>query len=144
MAFHSLLLESLLKTNLKRVRIKTDPAKVSNNEDFRKIAGYEGFILKEFKNNLKVLVLNPELSISDVSEDMLEYIQQCEHDEILTEFRNYAKLDLVKTKGKKDRDPVFFNLDNCQTMDEMESFLKQNGYTETDLNDLYRKFIENE
>ena len=93
MGFHSLLKESLLNTNLKRIRIKTDPAQVAKNQDFRKIAGYEGFILGECQGKMKILVLDPELTIAgDIPEEMLEMLSQRNDVDVMNEFREYANL----------------------------------------------------
>ena len=144
MGFHSLLNESLKKTSLRRIRIKTDPAQVANNEDFRKIEGYEGYILGESKMGLKVLVLNPEMSINEIPEEMLEIISHEGNLDMLNEFKNFAKDCLSKYKQKSENDPVFAQIDSASTIDEVETFIKQGGLTESEINDLYRKFLSNE
>lgn len=147
MGFHSILNESLKNTRLKRVRVKTDPSCVADNIDFRNIAGYEGYIISEHNKNIKILVLNPEMSIADVTDDMIEYIANdntfCQNT-VLDDFKSMAKNALVREKNKKENDPVFGNIDNCNSIDDLEVFLKQNGFTELELNDLYRKYITDE
>lgn len=145
MGFHSLLKESLLNTNLKRIRIKTDPAQVAKNQDFRKIAGYEGFILGECQGKMKILVLDPELTIAgDIPEEMLEMLAQRNDVDVMNEFREYAKECLIKLKGKQNNDPAFAQIDNAATLADAEVFLKQGGFTEAEVNDLYRGFIGND
>ena len=147
MGFHSIMNESLKTTKLKRVRVKTDPSQVSDNIDLRNIAGYEGYIIAEKQNVVKILVLNPEMTIADVTDDMIEYIAN--NDQIcqtsyLEDFKVLAKNALVKEKNKKESDPSFANIDNCNNIDDLESFLRQNGFSELELNDLYKSYITNE
>jgi len=144
MAFHSLLSESLKRTSLRRVRIKTDPALVARNEDFRKIEGYEGYILGESKLGLKVLVLNPEMTISDVPEEVLEIISHQGNIDMVNEFKCYAKKCLKELKQKSDNDPVFAQIDSANSIEDIESFIKQGGLTEGELNNLYRGFLNDE
>ena len=144
MGFHSLLGESLKKTSLKRIRIKTDPAQVAKNEDFRKIEGYEGYILGESKIGLKVLVLNPEMTISDISEDMLEILAHQGNIDMLNEFKGHAKDYVKRIKQKSDNDPSLVQIDSASTIDDVESFIKQAGLTEQELNALYRDFLSHE
>jgi hypothetical protein len=145
MGFHKLLKESLMKTNLVRVRVKTDPAKISDNEDFRKIAGYEGFILSEDRLGLKILLLDPELTIKGgVPSELLEILTHQHDIDLTNDYKNYAKGCLAKHKNKKENDPVFGQIDNTSDIGEIEVFLRQSGYTENELNDLYRSYIGNE
>lgn len=148
MGFHSIINESLKTTKLVRIRIKTDPSKVQDNVDFKNIEGYEGYILKENKSSIKILVLNPEMSIADVSPEMIEYIandnNECDNVDVLNQFKESAKTFLKCFKNKKENDPSFANIDNSATFEDVEAFLLQNGLTDKELNSLYREFIENE
>jgi len=144
MGFHKLLSESLRTTNLRRIRIKTDPSKVTNTEDFRDIEGYEGFILSECMGKLRVLVLAPDMPIMDIPPEMLEHIYDEQSVDVFSEFKQYAKSCLRDRKNTKENDPVFVNIDNSQNYSEVETFLRQGGLTEQDLNSLYREFIEHE
>jgi hypothetical protein len=144
MCFHSRIYESLRTTNLKRVRIKTDPSKVASNEDFENVEGYEGYILGEALGRLRVLVLAPNMPIMDVPPEMLEHIYDEQTTDILNEFKNYIKEYLVKNKNKKQNDPVLQNIDNSTEYNEIEAFLKQNGVEGDELNKVYREFIERE
>lgn len=145
MGFHSLLKESLLRTGLRRIRIKTDPAEVSGSIDFAKIAGYEGFILSECMGKLKVLVLDPALTLAgDISEDMLDALVHESDIDVMDEFKQHAKTCLIRCKNKQDNDPLLGQIDNAATLSDIESFIKQGGVTESELNEMYRSFIEND
>jgi len=144
MGFHGRINESLKTTNLKRIRIKTDPSKVASNEDFKNIEGYEGYILGEALGKMRILVLTPDMPIMDVPPEMLEHIYDDQITDILNEFKHYAKEYLVKNKYKKQNDPVFQNIDNSAGYEDIEAFLKQNGVDGDELNRVYREFIERE
>jgi len=144
MGFHTRIDESLRTTNLRRIRIKTDPSKVANNEDFKNVEGYEGYILGECRGMLKVLVLAPDMPIMDIPPEVLEHIYDDQVGDVLSEFKNYAKEYLIKNKNKKQNDPVFVNIDNSSEYNEIESFLKQGGVSDEELSKIYREFIERE
>jgi len=144
MGFHKLLNESLRITNLKRIRIKTDPSCVANTEDFTDVKGYEGYILRECMGKLRVLVLAPDMPIMDIPPEMLEHINDERGADMLVEFKEYAKKYMTAVKKKQLDDPVYANIDNSSEYRDVEVFLKQNGLTEQELNDLYRGFIEHE
>ena len=57
--FKKLLDSTLQQTELKRVRVKTDPANVKNGE-IRKFNGYEGYFLAENEKGAKVYLENFE------------------------------------------------------------------------------------
>lgn len=144
MAFHTAINESLRSTHLKRIRIKTDPSKVASHEDFKNVEGYEGYILSESAGRLRILVLAPDMPIMDIPPEMLEHIHDDHIADSLNDFKNYVKEFLKTNKNKKENDPVFSNIDNANQYGEIESFLKQNGIAEEDLNSIYRGFIEHE
>jgi len=144
MGFHWLVKESLDSTSLKRIRVKTDPSQTAGIEDFKHIQGYEGFILRECQGKLRVLILAPDMPIVDIPPEMLEHMYDEQQNDVFTGFKDYCKEYLIKEKNKKNNDPAFTNIDNSKDYGEVELFLKQNGVQEEDLNNLYRKFIENE
>lgn len=140
MSFHYIINESLKSTGLKKIRIKTDPSMVSGNSDFRDVVGYEGYILAENLKNFKILVLNPEMTVADIPEELIEYIiSDCSG--IIDDFKEYAKQSLLKEKNKKENDPIFTQVQQSNNLEDIETFLKQNGYTDEDIYTLYRNFI---
>lgn len=144
MGFHSLLENVLRNTNLRRVRIKTDPSKVRNHEDFKDIEGYEGYILAERAGNLKILVLTHDMPIKDLPEEVIQHIQDEANLDTIEGFKRFVKEYLLSTKGKKKNDPVFAQIDNASSIADIEPFLLQAGIKEFELNNLYRVFIEHD
>jgi len=144
MSFHKLINESLKNTNLKRIRIKTDPSKVKNNEDFKNIEGYEGYILGENLGKLKILVLSHEMPTLEIPEDMLQHMYDENKIDVFKEFKECCKKFLIKNKNKKEGDPIFVQIDNTNNYSDLESFLKQSSITEPEITNIYREFIEND
>ena len=144
MGFHKLLSESLRVTNLKRIRIKTDPSCVANTEDFTNVEGYEGYILRECMGKLRVLVLAPDMPIMDIPPEMLEHINDESSTDMLVEFKEFAKKYMTAIKKKQLDDPVYANIDNSHEYKDVEAFLKQNGLTEQELKDGDGGVIEHE
>lgn len=144
MGFHNILQESLRNTGLKRIRIKTDPSKVQNHEDFADIDGYEGYILAESSGNLKILVLTHDMPIRDLPPEIIQHIHDEASIDTIEGFKRFVKEYLLSTKGKKQNDPVFAQIDNSSTLSDVEQFLLQAGVKEFELNNLYRVFIEHE
>ncbi len=75
---------------------------------------------------------------------MLEHINEENNADMLVEFKEYAKKYMTAVKKKQLDDPVYVNIDNSSEYKDVEVFLRQNGLTEQELNDLYRGFIEHE
>jgi hypothetical protein len=75
---------------------------------------------------------------------MLEMLAQENDVDVMNEFREYAKECLIKFKGKQSNDPALVQIDNAATLADAEVFLKQGGFTEAEVNDLYRGFIGND
>ena len=118
---------------------------MQDNVDFKHIEGYEGYILQEcMSGRLKVLVLNPDMTVMDIPPEMLEHIVSDSDVDMLQQFKENAKKYLKEAKNKKEGDPAFANIDNTNNFADVESFLLQSGVTEKELNLLYRSFIEHE
>lgn len=137
MKFREIIEENLKTTSLKRIRVKVDPAKINTEKDFSKIEGYEGYVLEESKGNLKILVLNPELTIDEIPEDVIEYI----NDEDKEDTFNELKAFIIKKLNLKEKDPLINQLRNTNCISDIETFLKQSGHTDECLSNLYKSFI---
>jgi len=143
MPFHLYISESLKNTNLRRIRIKTDPSKVKNNEDFKNIEGYEGYILGESKGFLKILILTPDMPLMDVPPEIIEHINDEHNIDYMNNFKEFCK-KYLETHGTKTCDPIFKNIDNSNNFNDVEIFLKQHGLNNETLLEIYKGFLENE
>ena len=141
--YNDVILESLKKTALKRIRIKVDPAQVSSEADFTKVDGYEGYVLEEGKGHLKILVLSPEMSIESIPVEFIEAIAaEADYDSFCC-FKEYLIKHLLKD-GKIMNDPIIAQINNTNSLCDVETIIRQCGYIGDKLADLYRGFLSDE
>ena len=136
---YDLVIEKQLErlTSLKRVRIKVDPKLVASEEDYSKCSSYEGYVLEEGLSKLKVLVLPPDLSITEIPTELIEFLAD-EHNEDL--FADLA-IHFIHELNLQEGDPVIQQLMNCSTVDELEQFAIQNGLNVDEISEIYKRFI---
>jgi len=142
MKYNQIILESIEKMNLKRVRIKVDPANVSVNKDLSNCNGYEGYVLAEDEKSLKILVINPDLqgdtSVMDIPPEYLERLANINDNlDALKEF-------IILALGVPADDPIIQQLAASESIDDVEVFLRDKGLTDEDIVELYKYYIANE
>ena len=143
MKYNDVILESLKRTALKRIRIKVDPAQVSAEADFSKVDGYEGYVLEEGKGHLKILVLSPEMSIHDIPEEFIELLaSEADYDSFCL-LKEFIIKKLIKD-GRVENDPIITQIANSNCLDDIERIINQCGYTGDKLTELYKGFITDE
>jgi hypothetical protein len=132
-------IEECLKrvTSLQKVRIKADPKYVAAESDLSKCPSYEGYVLEEGLSKVKVLILPPDLSITELPPELLEYIA----DEDKTEVFSDLLVFIIQEMGLEEGDPLVQQLLNCQCIDDVEAFLKDHGACDEDFTEIYKKFI---
>jgi len=132
----SKLLENTFKTsNLRRVRLKVDPAFCEKGE-ISKFQGYEGFILSEDGVNAKIFFEGIEGGIiATVPCGMIDV------ENSLTKMEKLKLNVLVflrEEKGMRFDSPLVQLVMNSSDIEMLEAFLLNNGCTEKDLLDIYR------
>jgi hypothetical protein len=132
----SKLLENTFKmSNLRRVRLKVDPAFCEKGE-ISKFQGYEGFILAEDGVNAKIFFEGIEGGIiATVPCGMIDV------ENSLTKMEKLKLNVLVflrEEKGMKFDSPLVQLVMNSSDIEMLEAFLLNNGCTEKDLLDIYR------
>lgn len=142
MKYNQIILESLHKVALKRVRIKVDPISVNQSTDLSRCNGYEGYVLAEDQELTKVLVIQPDqagnMSVMEIpNEHLVKYANINENLTALKEFILLA-LDIPLD------DPLVQQLHAAESIDDIEVFLKDRGLTEDDVVQLYKYYIANE
>ena len=138
--YNDLILESLKKTALKRIRIKVDPALVSAEADFSKVDGYEGYVLEEGKGHLKILVLSPEMSIEDLPVEIIQAIaDEADYDSFCL-YKAFLIRTLIKD-GYADNDPILTQIQSSNCINDIEVLIKQYGYSGDRLAEIYKKFL---
>ena len=151
MKYTNVILESLKKTGLKRIRIKVDPL-FADKLDFKNAASYEGYVLNECESKLKILVVPDGVTLDDIPEDMIEYIAQdgdgcgCSDSESMDvdedQFNNLKQFIIQTIAPVKGSDsPVCQQIINCTNLNDVETMLQQAGFDQEDMNIIYKSFI---
>jgi hypothetical protein len=142
MKYNQVILESLHKVSLKKVRIKVDPINVKVNADLSNCNGYEGYVLAEDQEFTKVLVMKPNqdgsIAVMEVPNENLERLASI--NENLTALKEFILLALNVTPD----DPLIQQLQAAESIDDVEVFLKDRGLTDEDIINLYKYYIANE
>jgi len=142
MKYNQIILESLQKVALKKVRIKVDPISVSQSADLSNCNGYEGYVLAEDQEFTKVLVVVPDnngsMPVMDIPNEHLIKLANINNNlSVLKEFITVA-LDVALD------DPLIQQLYAAESIDDVEVFLKDRGLSEEDIIKLYKYYIANE
>jgi hypothetical protein len=132
----SKLLENTFKTsNLRRVRLKVDPAFCEKGE-ISKFQGYEGFILSEDGVNAKIffegidggIIATVPCGMIDVENSLTK----------MEKLKLNVLVFLREEKGMRFDSPLVQLVMNSSDIEMLEAFLLNNGCTEKDLLDIYR------
>lgn len=142
MKYNRVILESLQKVSLKKVRIKVDPISVSQSVDLSNCNGYEGYVLAEDQKFTKVLVVVPDhegnMSVMDIPNEHLEKLVN-----INDNLKSLKEFILLSLDVAID-DPLCQNLQTAESIDDVEVFLKDRGLADEDITNLYKYYIANE
>jgi hypothetical protein len=122
-------------SNLRRVRLKVDPAYCVNGE-ISKFQGYEGFVLSEDGVTAKMYIENFEGGVmADIPCGMIDI------ESGLTKMEKLKMNILIFLKENKNMtfdSPLVQMVMNSPDIQTLESFLLNNGCTEKDLLEIYR------
>lgn len=129
-------LENAFKTvNLRKVRLKVDPAFCEKGE-ISKFQGYEGFILAEDGINAKMyfegidggIVATIPCGMLDIESGLTKF----------EKFKMNVLIFLKEQKSMKFDSPLVQMVMSSADIQMLESYLKDNGCTDQDLLDIYR------
>lgn len=141
----NVLMESILrKSMLKRIRIKVDPTQIEHS-NLALSPSYEGYVLEECGEMLKVYILdlpaefNP---IQNVNKKFTTPIQSSSNNKFI-QVKNKL-LSGVKRLGVAEDSPHFGQLSNSDSLDTFEQLLRQAGFNETKLLELYKNIVTHE
>lgn len=138
----NVLMESVLrKSMLKRIRIKVDPTQIEHS-NLALSPSYEGYVLEECGEMLKVYVLdlpsefNP---IQNVNKKFTTPIQRPVNNKFL-QVKNKL-LEGAKRLGVAEDSPQFGQLSNSDSLDTFEQLLRQAGFNDAKLLELYKNVV---
>ena len=124
-------------TSLQKVRVKVDPKHFAREADLSQCPSYEGYILEESVSRVKILILPPNFSITDIP---IEFIERIADEEKLEVFED-LKAFLIQKLELKEGDPLIAQIANSQSIDEIESYINQPGSEHSVLPEYYKEFI---
>tara|TARA_R110000868_G_scaffold138335_2_gene352371 strand:+ start:3205 stop:3606 length:402 start_codon:yes stop_codon:yes gene_type:complete len=130
MRFNHVFFENVGK-HLKRVRIKVDPRHASF-EQFRYVDSYEGYILEENNQFVKLMVIKTGSPIVDIPCDALTSPSPLDH----------FKYFIFKHLQILDSESYFTNIKNAARYEDVEALLKQRGSSDAEIINLYREFVK--
>ena len=138
--FKKLLDSTLQQTELKRVRVKTDPANVKNGE-IRKFNGYEGYFLAENEKGAKVYLENFEGGIIvTIPKNMIELDTNTNQN--LQILKRAAIFYILKNKGKfKCDENLLAIIRNTSSIKDIEQYLYDAGFSKDDILNIYKLTI---
>lgn len=126
------IIQENLKKALKLVRVKVDPI-FSSYENFRNVNSYEGYIIEETPNIIKMMVAEPSLPVINIPRIAIL------DDETLEMFKHF----ILNEIDVSEEDSLFGQIVNSTCLKDIETFLKQSGYNDVDLINMYRNYVEN-
>jgi ribosomal protein L21E len=133
--FSKLMENTFRNTTLRRVKLKVDPAFCEKGE-ISKFQGYEGFILAEKGNKVKMYIENFEGGIiATIPSSMIDVESGLSK---LEKLKLNVLLFLKEEKNMKFDDNLVQMIMNSSDIHMLESYLLDNGCTERDLLEIYR------
>jgi hypothetical protein len=131
--FSQLLENAFNSNNLKKVRLKVDPAFCERGE-ISKFQGYEGYILAEKDGEYKIYFEDFNGEIAIIPHDMLDAKSGLTKLERL----KLCAAKYLKGLGVDCNNVIYQLIINSPNIETFESFILNNGYTEKDLLNIYR------
>ena len=138
--FKKLMDYALQQTELKRVRIKSDPANVQNGE-ITKFCGYVGYILAEVKRGKKVYLENFEGGvIVTIPSGMIEYTKPESKNE--QAFKHAVMHYIYENKDRfKCDENLLAIIRNTSSIKDIEQYLYDAGFSKDDILNIYKLTI---
>lgn len=136
MKFNTILRGFINESNaLIKIAVKVDPG-VGSSKDYRKFDGYEGFILKEIGDgDCEVAIENENFDIAKIPLSCISIIDIPNAD-VFNIFKNVCLSELdsrnLLTNEKINK------LSQCDSLDFLEQYLKEDGLNDADIKDLYK------
>lgn len=136
MKFDRLIEHALETTNLKKIRMRTDPVDRNNPESSD---AYEGYIIEEQDGMVRVMMISPEVRLNNnkLSVSDLEPANGRTFDE----FKSFV-LNYIHKSGKCDcQEATHDNLANAGDIQHLEMFLKEQGVEQDEFNKIIKLFL---
>jgi len=128
------LIESTLRNSqLKRVRIKVDPAQLLM-QNFHMVDSYEGYILEEDGEDIKVFMLNLPDEFDPIQTVNRRHVSACKGNSQITS----KVLAQLEKEGVLPDNPTYQKIKNTTSSDFIDQFLRELGYDDKKLIEFYK------
>ena len=114
-----------------KIRIKVDPL-YANAENFKAVDGYEGYILAESAESLKLVVLKAGNPVVDIPREALT------EPNMFDKFKGFVELKLhISADSMSPIKPY-----NAKSFEDLETTLSGDGFTNKEIAKFYREFLQ--
>lgn len=138
--YNEILCDHIRNTELRRVRVKTDP----NTKNYLSFGhGYEGYILEEEENGV-ITVMIPDFS-SDNNIFKLEpdeYDDLGSNDSCSLEHLKHIALDYMPISDDEEKRIEIANMEDIHTVDDLETYLRAKNVTNDDMVNIFKDFFK--
>jgi hypothetical protein len=138
--FNNIVKEALGNTNLTKIQIKTDPAEnVDGLTSMKHVRSYTGYLLEEDPTNPMVISMTDIMDqLPGATQEPLGMIN-----EPVEEVKHEGILYLIQ-KGLIQRDEIekIHEIQDCETIQDLEVSLRDYNLTDTEILSLYRDYFK--
>lgn len=135
--FKKLLENTFKQVNLKKVKLKVDPAFCEKGE-ISKYQGYIGYILSETDKEASIYFEELDV-IATIPMNMIDdQVPNCKLDQLKMNALKFLKSNKAFPEGH----PLVVMITNSPTAHTLESYLLSNGFTDKDILSIYRMDYE--
>jgi len=138
-----LLIENTLRNSkLKRVRVKVDPSELAVF-GYENVCSFEGYVLEECGTSVKVYMLNVPKEIDPVQDVEKKHVTPIEEPPLPTSFKNVKSkiIEALKKQGIDQTVPQIKQIENSNSLDFIETFLRELKFDEKKISDLYKAVL---
>lgn len=138
------LIETTLKgSRLKRVRIKVDPSQLPIH-GYEHVTSFEGYVLHESIDSVEVYLLNLPSNFDPVQTVDRKHVTTV--NDTPGNFETFKKkiLNALQQDNVKTNNPAYQSIEKSNNDEFLETYLKNLGYDEIKIKNLYKKIIQTE
>jgi len=140
MRIDGLIENTLRNSRLRRVRVKVDPSQLVT-QGYENISSFEGYVLEECGTTVQVYLLNVPKEYDSIQNVDKKHVTPVQQSTLNPSFENFKKriLGCLEQDGVTTESPLYKQIVGSCNADFMEAFLRDAGYDDRKLLDLYKK-----
>ena len=140
MRIDGLIENTLRNSRLRRVRVKVDPSQLVT-QGYENVSSFEGYVLEECGTTVQVYLLNVPKEFDNIQNVDKKHVTPAEQPTLNPSFENFKKkiLRCLEQDHITAESPLYKQIVGSCSADFMEAFLRDAGYDDKKLLDLYKK-----